>query len=291
MQTIGSKDNKNDKNNKQTNKIKKKHFKSSKKEKGQNIFNVELLEENEKQKTEDKKKKYRFIKLSPDDSDLQDMDYKHALLYDKRSFLRMYWSSLVDSQIILGTFFTDSYLYLFIIKISFLIFTFQISFFLNALFYTDEYISDAYHNDGVLDFFSGLPKSIYSCFVTILATNILQIFSNNQSQLARIIKKRYKIKNYMKVLNIKLRQLRNKLIIYFILLFSLGLFFLYYVNSFCAVYRYSQKYWFIGCLESFGMDFGVAIIVCIFISLFRYISITKQIKCFYIMAKIISTFL
>ena len=56
MQTIGSGDNKNNINNKRTNEIKKKHFKSSKKEKGQNIFNVELLEENEKQKTEDKKK-------------------------------------------------------------------------------------------------------------------------------------------------------------------------------------------------------------------------------------------
>ena len=124
--------------------------------------------------------------------------------------------------------------------------------------------------------------------MTVLATNILQIFSNNQSQLARIIKKRYKIKNYMKVLNIKLRQLRNKLIIYFILLFSLGLFFLYYVNSFCAVYRYSQKYWFIGCLESFGMDSLVALIICIFLTLFRYISIKKRIKCFYILANIIN---
>ena len=85
--------------------------------------------------------------------------YEEAILYDKRSYLKIYWGFLVDSQIILGTFFTDSYLYLFVIKLSFLVFTFQISFFLNALFYTDEYISDAYHNNGVLDFFSGLPKS------------------------------------------------------------------------------------------------------------------------------------
>ena len=52
----------------------------------------------------------------------------------------MCWGFLVDSQIILGTFCTDNHLDLFVIKLSFLVFTFQISFFLNALFYTDEYI-------------------------------------------------------------------------------------------------------------------------------------------------------
>ena len=100
-------------------------------------------------------------KLSKTESDIQGMDYEEAIIYDKRSCLRMYWGFLVDSQIILGTFCTDNHLDLFVIKLSFLVCTFQISFFLNAFFYTDEYISDAYHNDGVLDFISGLPKSIY----------------------------------------------------------------------------------------------------------------------------------
>ena len=80
------------------------------------------------------------------------MDFEEAMNQDDRTYLRIYWGFLVDSQIILGTFFTENYLDLFIIKLSFLVFTFQISFFLNALFYTDEYISDAYHNEGILDF-------------------------------------------------------------------------------------------------------------------------------------------
>ena len=61
--------------------------------------------------------------------DLQDMDYEEELLYDKRGYLKIYWGFLVDSQIILGSFCTDNNLDLFVIKSSFLIFTFQISFF------------------------------------------------------------------------------------------------------------------------------------------------------------------
>ena len=225
------------------------------------------------------------------DEDLQDMNFEEAIIHDQRSFIRMYWSFLVDSQIILGNFFTENYLYLFVIKLSFFICTFQISFFLNALFYTDDYISDAYHNDGVLDFISGLPKSLYSFIATLITTNLLRMLSNSENELKKIIKEHSKNNDYIELINSKLRKLRNKLIIYFILVFLLGFFFLYYVSSFCAVYQYSQKYWFYGCLESFGIDSAVSIIGCIFLALLRYFSIKKRIKCFYKLANIISTFL
>ena len=127
--------------------------------------------------------KEAIIKLSRTDYDLQDIDYEEAIIYDKRSYLRMFWGFLLDSQIILGTFCTENHLDLFVIKLSFLVCTFQISFFLNALFYTDEYISDAYHNEGVLDFFSGLPKSIYSFVATLITTNLLRMLSNSKSEL------------------------------------------------------------------------------------------------------------
>ena len=107
----------------------------------------------------------------------------------------------------------------------------------------------------------------------------------------RVIRRNRRFQNYINIINIKLANLRIKLIIYFILVFVLVLFFFYYVTAFCAVYRYSQKYWFLGCLESFGMDALVSLIICIFLALFRYISIKKRIKCFYILANILNTFL
>ena len=219
------------------------------------------------------------------------MDYEEAIIYDKRSYLRMYWGFLIDTQIILGTFCTENYLNLFVIKLSFFVCTFQISFFLNALFYTDEYISDAYHNDGVLDFFAGLPKAIYSFVAALITTNLLKMLSNSKSELTKVIQQKAKYNNYMMIINNKLAKLRNKLIIYFILVFLLETFFLYYVTTFCAVYRNSQKYWFYGCLESFAMDSLVAIIICFFLALFRFISINNHIKCFYSLTNIISTFL
>ena len=229
--------------------------------------------------------------LPKKDNELQDMEFKEAIIYDKRSYLRMYWSFLVDSQIILSTFCTENYLNLFVIKLSFFVFTFQISFFLNALFYTDEYISDTYHNDGVLDFISSLPKSIYSFVATLITTNLLRMLSNSKSELQKVIKEKGNNKDYKIIINNKLKKLRNKLIIYFIIVFLLGIFFSYYVTTFCAVYRNSQKYWFYGCLESFAMDSLISIISCAILSLLRYISIKKKNECLYKTTNFISIFL
>ena len=221
------------------------------------------------------------IKISQIDEDLQNMGFKNAVIKDKRSCLRIYWTYLVESQIILGTFFIQNYLDLFIIKFSFLICTFQISFFLNAFFYSDKYISDAYHNDGILDFITGLPKSIYSFIATSIITNILRILSNSKNDLLQIIRHRMNAKRYIFLINKKLKLLSFKLIAYFILVFLLGLSFLYYVSSFCAVYTHSQKYWFFGCLVSFAIDALFSFSVCILISTLKYISVHKQIRCLY----------
>ena len=225
------------------------------------------------------------------DDDLQDMNYEEAIRSDKRSFLRMFWTFLIDKLIILGTFFTNNYFDLFIIKLSFLVYTFQISFFLNALFYTDEYISKSYHNNGVLDFISGLPKSLYSSITTLITTNLLQMLSNSKSELMQLVKNLKINIDYVIIIENKLRKLRNKLIAYYIIVFSLGLFFLYYATSFCATYRHSQKYWFFGCIESFVFDSLISFMICLLIALLRYVSIRKKIKYLYMIINITNKFL
>ena len=117
------------------------------------------------------------------------------------------------------------------------------------------------------------------------------MLSNSKNELIKVIRDNSKFNDYFKIINIKLSKLSKKLIVYFILVFLFESFFLYYVVVFCAVYRYSQKYWFLGCLESFGIDLLSAFIICIFLALLRYISIKRKIKCLYIFTNIINTFL
>ncbi len=256
------------------------------------IYNIEeKIEQSIKNDTSIENKIIKdSMQLLKSPHDLQDIDYEEAIINDKRKYLRIYWDYLLDSQIILSTFWTDNHLDLLVIKLNFLVFTFQINFFLNALFYTDDYISDAYNNDGILEFISGLPKAIYSFIATLIITSLLRLLSSSKEELMKVIKEKRNCENYFYFIQQKLAKLRIKLIIYFILVYSLSLFFLYYVTAFCAVYKYSQKYWIHGWLETFALDTLESIIVCIFLALIRYYSIKNNKKCLYKFGNILSNF-
>ena len=165
--------------------------------------------ENLKEKNNSTNNEYN-IELFFDDDELMEMDYEDAIIYDKRTYLRTYWSSLVNSQAILETFCTDNHLNLLVIKLSFFVSIFQINFFLNAFFYTDDYISDAYHNNGVLNFVSGLPKSIYSFIATLVTTYLLKMLSSSKNELMKLMKEKAKYEEYKSLINSKLVKLRNK---------------------------------------------------------------------------------
>ena len=108
------------------------------------IHHAKIDIKNDENENKSKNDIFKF-NLFLNDEDFEDIDFEKAIIYDKRNFFKMYFAFLVDSQTILQTFCTNNYLNLFIIKLSFFIYTLQISFFLNSLFYTDEYISNAYY--------------------------------------------------------------------------------------------------------------------------------------------------
>ena len=230
-------------------------------------------------------------KKSYSSEELFDLSYEESLIYDKRSYALIYWNYLELQHIIINTFILESFLELRIIKIYFLIFSFGLEFTLNALFYTDEYISDMYYKNGVLDFISNLPKSIYSFLVTILINFFLVKLSNSKNELKKILSHHNTKEDFNLLFDKEFKCLKKKLIIFFLLTFILMIFFWYYSCAFCAVYFNSQKYWALGGLQSFILNLITPFIFCIFISLLRYFSLRKKIKILYLIEQIINKFI
>ena len=56
------------------------------------------------------------------------------------------------------------------------------------------------------------------------------MLSNSKSELMKVIRNREKYDDYARIINMKLNRLRNKLIVYFLIVFILETFFLYYVT-------------------------------------------------------------
>ena len=117
------------------------------------------------------------------------------------------------------------------------------------------------------------------------------MLSTSKKELLKLIIDKLQDKSYLNLIHDKLIKLKKKLIAYYIIVFCLSFICLYYVTCFCAVYRNSQKYWFLGCLESLGIDTSVSLIGCIFLAFLRYVSIKKRIKYLFILYNIISNLL
>ena len=198
------------------------------------------------------------VSMAYTDEELQGMEFVEALYNDNRPFIRMYWAYLKEEHIIFNNIFLASYLDLRVIKLSFLFFSIMISFFLNSF------------------------------FVTIIISNLLRMLSNNKKTLKGIIKEKLNKMKYLEKMESALKQLRIKLVIYFIFLFILGIFFLYYITAFCAVYQNSQYYWLYGCLESLFLDMLSPFITCIILTSFRYFGLIKHSSFFYSLASFLS---
>jgi hypothetical protein len=239
--------------------------------------NNKNLNKNNKKEEEEKKNLIKEMIIYNNEI-FFDFDYEDALKYDLRTFLLMYWDYVKGGQIIINTFCYEIFLELRIIKIIFMFFTFSMGLFFNALFYTDDYISDIYSNNGILDFFSSLPKSIYSFILSAIINFFLEKLSNSKNKLIVLLKNETNKKKFKKICDEIITNLKKKLIVFFIIIFLLLLFFLYYITCFCAVYHNNQKFWFYGSLESIGMEMIWPFFTSLLVASLRYYSLKHKCK-------------
>ena len=74
-------------------------------------------------------------------TDRNDMDYDDAIRRDKRTFCKYYSDKIQSEQIILNTFFKTEILRPMPVKIMLLVLQIDLYFFINGLFYNEEYVT------------------------------------------------------------------------------------------------------------------------------------------------------
>ena len=108
-----------------------------------------------------------------------DMDYDEAIRRDHRKFCVCFVEKLQDEQIIINTFFSDEPLKPKAIKIILLILQIKLYFFVNGLFYDEEYISKIYHLEKDTFFTMAdrfIDNLIYAALVGIIVNYIVEFF-------------------------------------------------------------------------------------------------------------------
>ena len=173
------------------------------------------------------------------DIDLNLLNYRLALLLDKRTYIEYYWSLLKQKQLILFTFVLRNDYNLLIVKISFFLFIFSLTFNINGFFFTNNNIHQLYKGNGQYDLIYEFPHIIFSSVVSYVISIILKSFILPWKDVYKLKMENNKNLFLDKCKNME-TYLKIKLMIFFIINFIFMSFFWYFISCFCAVFVNTQ---------------------------------------------------
>ena len=181
-------------------------------------------------------------------TDPDDMDYDDAIKKDKRKFRDYFIDRLKTNQIFLNTFYYSEPIRPRTIKILLLILNIDLYFFINGLFFNEEYISDIFHSNDEKSFsdfiFRFTENCFYTTFVGVFVNYIIDCFFVEEKKIKGILKRE---KDNLLILNYEITQLIKgiqKRYKYFIIIsFVITIFTWYYASCFNNIYPYSKGEW------------------------------------------------
>ena len=220
--------------------------------------------------------------------DFNELPFFEAFEKDKRQifqiFLSLFYLKLKTIQII---FFRDEFSHL---SLSFSLYVFEIllDITINSLLFSDDVISQKYFNNGELLFITTNILSISSNIISFFILLLTQKSINQNLVLDNITKEIKESKDYYKIFVKLTCCFRLKLMLFFSILSMIGLFCIYYLFVFCAIYNKIQKNLFVNYIMSSLWSLGFTIFICLFVTITRKISIKKRNKRLYIISKFIN---
>ena len=201
--------------------------------------------------------------------------YKNGIKNDKRPFTIIFIDILTDKILLLKGIIIKSPFHLRSLNISLFFLHLSIIFTLNGLFYTDQIISEKYHNNG-LSLLTNFFKSFLSSLINVVIFSILNKLSDYIGKLYTLLNE-YNDYNIYTIITYKfIQKMKKQFIIYFIIIILLTLLFLYYITLFCIIYKGSQKSWIEGAFISFLISNIFEIILCLLATTLRKISLTRK---------------
>ena len=198
------------------------------------------------------------------------MIYKNASIIDKRNFSEYYFSLIKTKHLIVFTFYTKNDYNSKSIKISIFLFILALSLTVNSLFFDHQTMHQIYEDKGDYNFIDKIPIIFYSTFISSAINIIIKYFSLTDRNVISL--KKGKMNDGMK----EIQNIRNKFVIFFILLFSLLLLFWYYVSCFCVVYKNTQIHLIKDTIVSFVISVVSPFLLYLIPGFFRIQSLKKQ---------------
>ena len=237
----------------------------------------------------------------PSSSDflLDNYNYESAIIYDKRSFCRLFYICILAKENIINIIFFKTPLDLVSLRICLFIFSYSSDLAFNTIFYSNQNISDKYHYKGdnliLFTIVNNSLQTILSAIVGLILVNVFQhmidargsfedIFRDEEKKMR--LNKQYKVTKMKKIeIYEKIRKIsfrwKCKIIFFIIFEFTIMLFYYYFVTAFCEVYKKTQISWIYDFFMGFIISFATEIVGALVISIIYILSIRYKLKFVY----------
>ena len=227
--------------------------------------------------------------MKPNDTELNELDFKQARKYDGRTYLQYYYALLKSKHLLIRVINKKDYNSR-MIKIFLCFCNFNISYAVNALFFNDDTMHKIYEDDGEFNFIYQLPQIIYSAIISKIIESILEYLALSEKIIIDFKKEKIKKHLLMKKAENILRILYCKFITFFIFSFLFTILFWYYLTCFCAVYRNTQFHLIKDTLIGFGTSMITPLGLNLLPGIFRIPAIIKKRKYMYTFSKFLQIF-
>ena len=185
-----------------------------------------------------------FLKTDPDD-----MDYDDALRRDNRKFCNYYWDKIQSNQILINTFYYNEHLKPRTIKFILLALQIDLYFFVNGLFYNEEYVKKIFDlkKDTLYKKFLRFTDNLFYAFIVgIIMNYVIEFFFIEEKKLRVTLKRE---KDNILVLKYEMIQIikdiNKRYISFIIVCFVIGIFTWYHIYCFNNIYPHMQEEWLI----------------------------------------------
>lgn len=209
-------------------------------------------------------------------TDIDDMEYEDAVKKEKREFCTYFGEKLRSNQIILNTFYYEEPLKPKSMKLLLFVLDIDLYFFVNGLFFSEEYISQIYHleEDTFYDSFMRLIGNFfYSVLVGIIVNYIIGCLFIDEKEIKGILKRE---KDNLLILKYEIVQvvkdIRNRCMYFIILSFIITIFTWFHICCFNYVYPHMQGEWLTFSIIIIILMQVYSALVCLLESILRFLS-------------------
>ena len=191
--------------------------------------------------------------MAYNDEELNQLSYKLALKYDKRTYCEYYVSLIKTKHNLIFSFFYSGDYNSRIMKIDLFFIDIVINFFVNALFFDDDTMHQIYEDKGKFQIIYQLPQIIYSSIISSILNAILQMLALSEDYILNLKQNRIIHNLFQRKIEL-FKKLKIIFLSFFIISSIFLLFFWYYISMFCAIYKNTQIHLIKDTLISLGLS-------------------------------------